>query len=934
MQSSIAEHEESVSRLQEQHGRSHKEVEALNSQVEGLILEVKSKEVEIAALKERTQPEGEEDLQAESEVQLGEKTSAVDSRQVIEQLKAELLKQRAENEELSKELSHFRGGGDVLLARIGQEHGDSLPMVNETGAEGSTKELELKLHTESQKCERLQTHLAQVTEEYDVVLSQLLSEREGLEEKVTTLRERLDSTLLTRNDATFRSNELELENSQLSEEISQLKETTSKLEMELENLRVSQNDRKLATATETCAHQETSHFEDVDLDSYQQLPTGSEVDSQFVERFQSLEAEIERKDNIITVLEASAANSEALRKSLEGSLAQMGREKEELEKEAQYMVAEYQQLQSDLQEHKDKRDTNQQAPLQEFQQREEQLRVELERLKSERSEKEVVMLQLQRQQEESLQAMRSHEQNLQELRDVLSQREGEISELRTRCKEGKASEEMLTSKCSELESRSQEEKAALLERLACLEQEAKLAHSEHQAATGIVGEAQSSLHEVQSSLEQRSRELSQVVSDRDSLKASLIAREEEIGQLSDELGRTKQELNHEVASLRTDNEKLLQELSVLRPEASSLTSARKQLQLRVEVLEGDYDALQREMEEKLAAKQAECVRYTKELSRLKKHLVEVRVCVVYHRHSNTCNHFLEPKIIVSCWPLAHARTHTTHIYTHTHAHTRTHTHARTRTHTHTCAHTHMRARAHTHTHTLTGGGAVHTGSPEGRRGGNTTEATDLQTGGQTPELQHGRTSTKVSHIRWAVFQLMPTSSFNTPQPLCLNYFLCMCILHPLPLLLHLLPSTLSLPLLSSSSTPPPPPLPPLLLPPHPPLFLLHSSPSSLPPPLPPPPPPPPPPSSLPPPLLPPSSLSQHTQQQLEDLREQLHVMAAQRDDAFLHLASAQEEAERNAEALHNLQTVLEQFERGTTLPCSQASLFLVTYSTWPGNEAN
>lgn len=56
--------------------------------------------------------------------------------------------------------------------------------------------------------------------------------------------------------------------------------------------------------------------------------------------------------------------------------------------------------------------------------------------------------------------------------------------------------------------------------------------------------------------------------------------------------------------------------------------------------------------------------------------------------------------------------------------------------------------------------------------------------------------------------------------------------------------------------------------------------------------------------------SEHNQQQLEDLREQLHMLAAQRDDAFLQLSGAQEEASRKAEALHNLQAVLEQFQKG------------------------
>lgn len=46
------------------------------------------------------------------------------------------------------------------------------------------------------------------------------------------------------------------------------------------------------------------------------------------------------------------------------------------------------------------------------------------------------------------------------------------------------------------------------------------------------------------------------------------------------------------------------------------------------------------------------------------------------------------------------------------------------------------------------------------------------------------------------------------------------------------------------------------------------------------------------------------------LEEQLHALAEQRDGAILQLSSAREEAENNAAALHNLQSVLEQFQRG------------------------
>ena len=47
-----------------------------------------------------------------------------------------------------------------------------------------------------------------------------------------------------------------------------------------------------------------------------------------------------------------------------------------------------------------------------------------------------------------------------------------------------------------------------------------------------------------------------------------------------------------------------------------------------------------------------------------------------------------------------------------------------------------------------------------------------------------------------------------------------------------------------------------------------------------------------------------------DLEEQLHVLASQRDAAILELSSAREEAQASAAALSNLQSVLEQFQRG------------------------
>jgi chromosome segregation ATPase len=54
------------------------------------------------------------------------------------------------------------------------------------------------------------------------------------------------------------------------------------------------------------------------------------------------------------------------------------------------------------------------------------------------------------------------------------------------------------------------------------------------------------------------------------------------------------------------------------------------------------------------------------------------------------------------------------------------------------------------------------------------------------------------------------------------------------------------------------------------------------------------------------------------LEEQLHALAGQRDAAVLQLSTAREEAESNAAALHNLQSVLEQFQRDQSSELSEA----------------
>ena len=56
--------------------------------------------------------------------------------------------------------------------------------------------------------------------------------------------------------------------------------------------------------------------------------------------------------------------------------------------------------------------------------------------------------------------------------------------------------------------------------------------------------------------------------------------------------------------------------------------------------------------------------------------------------------------------------------------------------------------------------------------------------------------------------------------------------------------------------------------------------------------------------------SQQAAQQVESLQQQLHSIAAQRDAAYMQVASLQEQCQQYATSLSNLQLVLEQFQKG------------------------
>lgn len=56
--------------------------------------------------------------------------------------------------------------------------------------------------------------------------------------------------------------------------------------------------------------------------------------------------------------------------------------------------------------------------------------------------------------------------------------------------------------------------------------------------------------------------------------------------------------------------------------------------------------------------------------------------------------------------------------------------------------------------------------------------------------------------------------------------------------------------------------------------------------------------------------SQQASQQTASLQQQLHLLAGQRDQAYLQVSSLQDQCQQYAVSLNNLQLVLEQFQQG------------------------
>ena len=683
LQSTIQEHEDCISRLQSDHEKSQEEADQLSSQLETLTQELKDKEAEILALRgqQSRAPEGLEESES-AKLQLRQEVSSLPKAE--EQWKAQL----AGMEKSLAELQQPGGGGPDAESRRVEGNGNQIRLLEEqvlklrseneslieellktqskSGSEPPAREksdteelqhriqdLEQKLQLESAKRKQLQDHLVQTSAEHDQELSQLVSEKEGLQDDVGTLREELSRTLQLQNDSLSEGSQLKLENSQLFEDLSEQKETISKLRAEVEMLRSDREERRVLPTDgkveqtqmqvaegvgvrEKQPRQDLSMsgFDDIDLGLYQDLSTASGVNVHLIERLQDLVSVVAEKERVISKMRVSTAALESSEVALQESVDGLQSEKSGLEERLQVVAEENRELvtclQNELEAAKQKA-RQEVADLQSAAQNREERITELEResetLKSEAVERDKMALEildLQTQLGDKAQMVSHHEQNLRELGEMLAAREREVAELRAQCKEGRAKEGTLLAECQ----RVREENAVLLEQMAHVEQEARLSKVEFEAAleqgeATVAESVEESLHEEKAALEQK---LAQVILERDRLIANLRGKEDELTLLTAASNQMKQQLSQshlETASKTSEVDELSRELTTLRPQLNSLRKEKGELEARLGALEERGVTTQRELEGRLVTKEAECARYTRELERLRAHLIEV-----------------------------------------------------------------------------------------------------------------------------------------------------------------------------------------------------------------------------------------------------------------------------------------------------------------------
>ena len=279
-------------------------------------------------------------------------------------------------------------------------------------------------------------------------------------------------------------------------------------------------------------------------------------------------------------------------------------------------------------------------------------------------------------------------QNLSDQAEVVKVRESELDSHKKLVSEACEREAAWKERCTELEQKYIQETKQLksqikegTEKVESIQRETSATNNDSERLSKLEGE----LNQSRDLLAQIKQELAKVSAEKEEI---MKQRDEGVTDFSKKLDTVKGELQQaqaEVLRISAEKEMLSHQRSALQMEVTSLSQVRGQLESKVQSLEVDGCSVQDELRKKLEAKEEECDKYSRQLAKLKTHLIEVHVVDSHHMHawvqiyaqyvslflclSSQSFHPTSPSLSLSLsllpsLPLlhTHTHTHTIHIY--------------------------------------------------------------------------------------------------------------------------------------------------------------------------------------------------------------------------------------------------------------------------------
>ena len=498
LQACVSEHEQCITRLQSQCEQSQREADSLTAQIGKLSEEIEAKDQQL---------EGRGEQSGAVEVVQARGCSEVECAEGRTLLISDVC--HSESKGIEEQLSESA----TALLRGGRK-------AEEIGA-GDTLETQLlevreKLQAERKRCERLQVHLATLSEEHNTELEQLLAEKEELEGEVRRLGREAEE----RQEGPVRG----------SEEVAG----------ERGRMEVGYGEGEKEALREERSHRGA------------EMVDGSAVE----ETVEGVERSSREKDTLVSQLQASLVSAESERlefqRSLESSEAEvktLQQTVEKLEKRGREMAEALAQGEGEKEALREERRQKEELRyvVQDRESRIAQLEVEAGEMQSQLVQVETRLSAAEREVGERDLVLQQQKRNLHEVGELLKAKEEEVETSRREHQKSRGREEALAEKCRGLEAAVEDERRRLSERIASLEdtlrqrdeemgkmkqrEEEEEEEKEREEESHSVAVLQETLRQTEEGMQTRNTQLEQVTAERDELLSGLRAKEDEVRQL-------------------------------------------------------------------------------------------------------------------------------------------------------------------------------------------------------------------------------------------------------------------------------------------------------------------------------------------------------------------------------------------------------------------